>query len=70
MGLVAQHGEITCNIFSDVEDAEKCFHVLATLLEAGHGSTFQHLPRWRHGCWGRGEGVWSSFGVYSMRVRV
>ena len=33
MGLVAQHGEITCNIFANVEDIEKRFHVLATSLE-------------------------------------
>ena len=68
MGLVAQHGGITCNIFADVEDTEKCFHVPAMSSEVPSTSdsvagTWKRLSAsstsamWALGSWGGGVAV-------------
>ena len=65
MGLVAQCGGIACNIFADVEDTEKHFHVPVTLSEAPSTSdsvtgTWKRLSAsstsatWALGSWGGG----------------
>ena len=63
MGVVAQGRGVIYKFFADVEDAEKCFHVLAMSSEAlptvtpGHRGTFQRLTRQRRGWGGNGEGA-------------